>query len=57
MLLGTQKTHSTIPVSRTTEVQAKMFSPTILQTPWSRVFLEKLIVTQLVKKLPTFYGT
>jgi len=28
-----------------------------LLTPWSRVLLEKLIVTQLVKKFPTFYGT
>jgi len=26
-------------------------------TPWSRVVLEKLTVTQLVKKFPTFYGT
>jgi hypothetical protein len=26
-------------------------------TPWSRVHLEKLIVTQLVKKFTTFYGT
>jgi hypothetical protein len=26
-------------------------------TPWSRVILEKLIVTQLVKKFPAFYGT
>jgi hypothetical protein len=26
-------------------------------TSWSGVFLEKLIVTQLVKKFPTFYGT
>jgi hypothetical protein len=25
-------------------------------TPWSRV-LEKLIITQLVKKFPSFYGT
>jgi len=24
--------------------------------PWSRVFLEKLIVTQLVEKFPAFYG-
>jgi hypothetical protein len=24
-------------------------------TPWNKVFLEKLIVTQLVKILPTFY--
>jgi len=26
-------------------------------TPWSRVFLEKLISLQLVKKFPTFYET
>jgi NAD(P)-dependent dehydrogenase (short-subunit alcohol dehydrogenase family) len=25
--------------------------------PWSRVLLEKLIVTHLVNKTPTFYGT
>jgi len=24
---------------------------------WSRVFLEKVIITQLVKKFPAFYGT
>jgi hypothetical protein len=28
-----------------------------LLTPWSRVLLEKLIVLQLVKKFPAFYGT
>ena len=28
-----------------------------LLTPWSRVLLEKLTVSQLVKKFPTFYGT
>ena len=27
-----------------------------LLTKWSRVFLEKLIVSHLVKKFPTFYG-
>jgi len=27
-----------------------------LLTPWSRVFLEKLTGSQLVKKLPVFYG-
>jgi hypothetical protein len=26
-------------------------------TPWSRALLEKLIVTQIVKKFPVFYGT
>jgi hypothetical protein len=25
--------------------------------PWSRVLVEKLIITQLVKKFPTFYGS
>jgi hypothetical protein len=34
--------------------------PNLIQfwlTPWSRVLLEKLTVTQLVKKFPAFYGT
>jgi hypothetical protein len=26
-------------------------------TPWKRVLLEKLIITQLAKKFPAFYGT
>jgi len=26
-------------------------------TPWSKVLLERLLVTQLVKKFPAFYGT
>jgi hypothetical protein len=26
-------------------------------TPWSTVLLEKLIVAQLIKKFPAFYGT
>jgi len=26
-------------------------------TPWNTVFLEKLTVSQLVKKFPAFYGT
>ena len=30
---------------------------TSLLTPWSRVFIEKLIGFQVVKKFPTFYGT
>ena len=30
---------------------------TYLLTPWSRVFLEKLTGSHLVKKFPTFYGT
>jgi hypothetical protein len=28
-----------------------------LLTPWSRVLLEKLIGSKLVKKFPAFYGT
>ena len=30
---------------------------TYLLTPWSRLLLEKLTGSQLVKKFPTFYGT
>ena len=30
---------------------------TYLLTPWSRVILEKLTDSQLVKKFPAFYGT
>jgi len=30
---------------------------TYLLSPWSRVLLEKLTGSQLVKKSPTFYGT
>jgi hypothetical protein len=30
---------------------------TYLLTPWSKVLLEKLTGSQLVKKFPTFYGT
>jgi hypothetical protein len=30
---------------------------TYLLTPWCRLLFEKLIVTQLVKKFPAFYGT
>ena len=29
----------------------------IILTPWSRVLLEKLTGSQLVKKFPAFYGT
>jgi hypothetical protein len=30
---------------------------TYLLTPWSRLILEKLTGSQLLKKFPTFYGT
>jgi len=32
------------------------YLPTYLLTAWSRVLLEKLTGSQLVKKFPTFYG-
>ena len=35
----------------------KNFEQTYLLTPWSRVIIEKLIGSQLVKKFPAFYGT
>jgi hypothetical protein len=28
-----------------------------IQTPWSRIVLEKLLVFELVYKYPAFYGT
>jgi len=34
-----------------------MHSDTYLLTPWSRVLLENLTGSQLVKKFPAFYGT
>jgi hypothetical protein len=34
----------------------KCYRLTKKPTPWSRVLLEKLTVTQLVKKLQVFYG-
>jgi hypothetical protein len=33
------------------------FCPTLSLTPWSRILLEKLIGSQLVKNFPTLYGT
>ena len=34
-----------------------MHTHTHTLTPWSRVLLEKLTGSQLVKKFPAFYGT
>jgi hypothetical protein len=43
------------------KVFRRMFQPmredVIKKTPWNRVLLKKLSVTQLVKKFPAFYGT
>ena len=37
--------------------QTLHFTHTYLLKPWSRVLLEKLLVLQLIKKFPAFYGT
>jgi hypothetical protein len=40
------------------DVEILYYSKTSNQpTPWIRVFLEKLIFTQLAKKFPAIYGT
>jgi hypothetical protein len=38
-------------------ISNKSYLHAFLLTPCSRVLLEKLIGSQLVKKFPTFYGT
>jgi len=38
-------------------MQVESASNTYLISPWSRVLLEKLTASQLVKKSPAFYGT
>jgi len=43
--------------SDVTFVHSHTHTAVILLTPWSRVLLEKLTVTQLVKKFSAFYGT
>jgi hypothetical protein len=37
-------------------IQISWTSPCDILTPWSRTLLEKLIVTQFVKKVPALYG-
>jgi len=39
------------------KISTKQCDITHLLTPWSRVLLEKLPGTQLIKKFPAFYGT
>jgi hypothetical protein len=47
-----------IPNTVTTDELPCPISPlTYFLTPWSRVLLEKLTDSQLVKKFPAFYGT
>jgi hypothetical protein len=38
-------------------MEEKQLTNTYLFTPWSGVLLLKLIVSQLVKNFPAFYGT
>ena len=40
-----------------TQFKVLTYLLTYLSTPWSRYLLEKLTASQLVKKLPAFYGT
>jgi hypothetical protein len=42
---------------RLSSVSLTVYSITNKLTPWSRVLREKLTVTHLVKKFPSFYGT
>ena len=37
--------------------QVLIYLFTYLLTPWSRVLLEKLTISQLLKEIPAFYGT
>jgi hypothetical protein len=39
------------------QIKSKEIFTYYLLTPWGRVLLEKLTGSQLVKKLPSFYGT
>ena len=44
-------------ISKTGNTRLLTYLLTSLLTPWSRVLLEKLTGSQLVKKFPAFYGT
>jgi len=50
---GITYTHLTAATPKEWKLKEKV----CLLPPWSRVLLEKLILTQLFKKFPTFYGT
>jgi len=50
-------TESTIYSNVSSFCNILYYLKTYLLTPWSRVLLEKLIGSQLVKKFPAFYGT
>jgi hypothetical protein len=41
----------------TDELPCPTMPLTYFLTPWSRVLLEKLTDSQLIKKFPAFYGT
>ena len=48
---------SNIQIGSLTEIRCVKAKLTSLLTPWSRVLLEKLTASQLVKKFPALYGT
>ena len=43
--------------SESASIISELTQRCILRTPWSRILLEKLTGSQLVKKFPAFYGT
>jgi hypothetical protein len=47
----------TVPLTVLVAFVGSVMCPVPLLTPYSTVLLEKLTGVQLVKKLPTFYGT
>jgi hypothetical protein len=49
--------YGTFPVFLSIDFRILIYLLTYLLTPWSRVLLEKLTGSQLVKKFPAFYGT
>jgi len=52
-----KKSHGSTPSTSFFTLLRFSIQLTYLLTPWSRIFLEKLTVSQLVKKFPAFYGS
>jgi hypothetical protein len=42
---------------QSTWAKSSIFKNKYLLTPWRRFLLDELIISQLVKKFPSFYGT
>jgi hypothetical protein len=49
--------HRSLSWARCIQSTPSLLSPSAILIPWSRALFEKLIVAQLVKKSPAFYGT